>query len=167
MHASRHRLYHRLQLAAHHLRKAADRAVGNAVGLSTAQVSVLSVLAQEVQATQRTIARELGLNESAVTPMVARLLRMELIIRTSDESDRRAWSLTLSEAGKDVMKKVRTPFSTINAILDHEFDAKEIAELTASLDRMIAAFDVSTNQTHRKIDKPKERQGQAIRRRPA
>jgi hypothetical protein len=40
MSASTHRLYHRLQLAAHHLRKTADRAIGDAVGLTTAQVSV-------------------------------------------------------------------------------------------------------------------------------
>jgi MarR family transcriptional regulator, organic hydroperoxide resistance regulator len=141
MHASRQRLYHRLQLAAHHLRKAADRAVGEAVGLSTAQVSVLSVLAQERKATQRTIARELGLNESAVTPMVGRLLGLGMIVRKPDENDARAWSLELSEAGKDVIVRVKAPFSVINGILDDEFNPEEITEISASLQRIIAAFE--------------------------
>lgn len=140
MHASRQRPYHRLQLAAHGLRKAADRAVGDAVGLSTAQVSVLSVLAQEGKATQRTIARELGLNESAVTPMVSRLMSLGAVIRKPDENDARAWSLELSEAGRDVMKRVKAPFAAINAILDEEFTPEEIAELSAKLERIVAAF---------------------------
>jgi MarR family transcriptional regulator, organic hydroperoxide resistance regulator len=141
MHASKQRLYHRLLLAAHHLRKAADRAVGDAVGLSTAQVSVLSVLVQEGKATQRTIARELGLNESAVTPMVGRLMGLGLIVRNPDKNDARAWSLELSEAGKDVIKKVKGPFSTINAVLDDEFTPEEIVEMSARLQRIIAAFE--------------------------
>lgn len=141
MYASRYRVYHRLQLAAHQLRKAADRAVGDAVGLSTAQVSVLSVLAQEGKATQRMIARQLGLNESAVTPMVGRLLRMKLIHRRPDENDARAWSLELSEAGKEAVRQVKAPFSTVNAVLDREFTGEEIAVLSECLERVIAAFE--------------------------
>jgi MarR family transcriptional regulator, organic hydroperoxide resistance regulator len=141
MYASRQRLYHRLQLAAHRVRKVADRAVGDAVGLSTAQVAVLSVLAQEGKATQRTIARELGLNESAVTPMVGRLIGLGTVIRKADENDARAWSLELSEAGRDVIMRIKAPFSAINAILDDEFNPEEMAELSAKLERIIAAFE--------------------------
>lgn len=141
MSASTDRLYHRLQLAAHHLRKTADRAVGEAVGLTTAQTSVLSVLAQEGRISQRAVARELGLNESAVTPMVARLIGLDLIIRTPDEVDARAWRLELSEKGRDVLKRTRRAFATVNAVVDDELNDAEIRALVNYLDRLIKALE--------------------------
>jgi hypothetical protein len=41
--ASKHRLYHRLQLAAHRLQKAADRASLSAANVTTSQAAVLAV----------------------------------------------------------------------------------------------------------------------------
>lgn len=141
MSASTHRLYHRLQLAAHHLRKTSDRAIGEVAGVTTAQTSVLSVLAREGRSTQRAIARELGLNESAVTPMVARLIRMELVSRARDEIDARAWSLELTEKGKGVLKSTKAPFVGVNAILDREFSEAEIRVLAGYLNRLIDALE--------------------------
>lgn len=141
MHASKHRLYHHLQLAAHRLRKVADRAVSDAVGLNTAQVAVLSVLVQEGSTTQRTIARTLGLNESAVTPMIGRLLTMGLVTRRENERDARGWILELSESGKDVIKQVKAPFSTVNKVLDREFEPEEIVKLCSQLKQIIDAFE--------------------------
>ncbi len=141
MSASSHRLYHRLQLAAHHLRKTSDRAIGEVIALTTAQASVLSVLAREGRSTQRTIARELGLNDSAVTPMVARLVSMELVSRARDQIDARAWSLELSEKGKIVLKSTKSPFAAVNAVLDREFSEAEIRILTGYLNRMIDVLE--------------------------
>ena len=73
MSASKHRVYHRLQLAAHRLQKAADRAVMAAAGITTAQAAVLSIVAADGPVTQLSVARKLGLNESAMTAMIARL----------------------------------------------------------------------------------------------
>jgi MarR family transcriptional regulator, organic hydroperoxide resistance regulator len=141
MTASTHRLYHRLQLAAHHLRKTADRALGEAVGLTVAQTSVLSVLAREGKTSQRAVARELGLNESAVTPMVARLLRLGLVIRMHDEVDARAWSLELSEKGRDLLRHTKSAFARVNAVVDGELSDAEIRALVGYLDRLINAFE--------------------------
>ena len=76
MSASKHRIYHRLQLAAHRLQKAADRAVMAAAGITTAQAAVLSIVAADGPVSQRNVARKLGLNESAMTAMIARLRDM-------------------------------------------------------------------------------------------
>jgi len=141
MSAVTHRLYHRLQLAAHRLRKQADRAVGDAVGLSTAQVSVLSVLAGGEPQTQRAVARELGLNESALTPMVGRLLARGLISRARDPSDVRAWRLALTEQGKETLARTKAPFATVNEVLDKTLDEDEIKALVGYLNRLIDALE--------------------------
>ena len=79
MSASKHRVYHRLQLVAHRLQKAADRTVMAAAGITTAQAAVLSIVAADGPVTQRSVARKLGLNESAMTAMTAlRAGRFEL-----------------------------------------------------------------------------------------
>ena len=68
MSASKSRLYHRLQLAAHRLQKSADRAVLAAAEITTAQAAVLMLVAGGANS-QREVATQLGLNESAVTAM--------------------------------------------------------------------------------------------------
>ena len=71
MSASKSRLYHRLQLAAHRLQKSADRAVLAAAEITTAQAAVLTLVAGGA-VSQREVATQLGLDESAVTAMARR-----------------------------------------------------------------------------------------------
>ena len=96
MSASKHRVYHKLQVASHRLQKAADRAIIAAAGITTAQAAVLSIVASEGSASQRSVARKLGLNESALTAMTTRLRNLGLLDRLPDEVDSRAWSLRLT-----------------------------------------------------------------------
>src|SRR4029450_5693899 len=110
----RYRLYHRLQLAAHRLRRVADRAVSAEVGLTTAQTSVLSVLVQDGRASQREVARQLGVSEAAVTPMSRRLIAMGLVERAPDERDGRAWVLRISESGREKLRRASARFGAVN-----------------------------------------------------
>src|SRR5262245_60434204 len=87
MNASKLRLYHRLQIAAHSIRKAADRTVLDAAGITVAQAAVLTIAASGPNVAQRDVAKALRLNESAVTAMVSRLLKLGLLERTLNESD--------------------------------------------------------------------------------
>ena len=140
MSASKLRLYHRLQLAAHRIQKAADRAVLQASGVTTAQAAVLTVVAGDRDATQRSVARQLGINESAVTAMVARLMDMRLIERIRDDEDARTWRLLLTAEGRAGLKKVEGPFRTINARLEAALDASELEHLADYLGRIGEAF---------------------------
>lgn len=115
--------------------------MGEAVGLTVAQTSVLSVLAQEGQTSQRAVARLLGLNESAVTPMVVRLIGLDLVVRTQDEVDARAWKLELSENGRDILKRAKRAFAPVNAAVDYELSDAEIHALVGYLDRLINTLE--------------------------
>jgi DNA-binding MarR family transcriptional regulator len=145
MSASNHRLYHRLQLAAHRLQKIADRALQKEIGLNTAQTAVLSVLAEANCASQREIARQLGLSEAAVTPMSRRLIGLGLIKRTPCADDARAWTLQLSGAGRERLRRAKAPFKVVNQLLDRELSDAEIRTIVACLNRLIKAME---NKSH-------------------
>ena len=116
--AGQHRLFHRLQTAAHLLRTQADRRLVAAAGVTTAQCALLAVLAADGPSPQRAAAGRLGLNESAMTPMVRRLVEAGLVERRADPEDRRVRALALTEAGQAALATARAPFAEINAILD-------------------------------------------------
>ena len=140
MSASKHRLYHKLQLASHRLQKAADRAILAAAGITTAQAAVLSIVASEGSASQRAVARKLGLNESAMTAMTTRLRNLGLLDRLPDEEDSRAWSLRLSAEGRAALKRIEPPFRQINQKIEKALDADEIAKLADYMKRISDAF---------------------------
>ena len=141
MSASKHRVYHRLQLAAHRLQKAADRAVMAAAGITTAQAAVLSIVAADGPVNQRSVARKLGLNESAMTAMTARLRDMGLVERMPDQNDSRAWNLQISDGGRAALKRIEQPFRRINQKIEATLDTEEIARLADYASRIGDAFE--------------------------
>jgi DNA-binding MarR family transcriptional regulator len=141
MNARKLRLYHRLQVAARTVQKAADRVIAEAAELTTAQAAVLTVVAASDHVTQRDVAATLHLNESAVTAMVGRLLRLGFLERVRSDVDPRAWRLRVSKAGHAVMAKSRSAFASINARIEAEFSHEEIKRLADFLDRLTAAFE--------------------------
>jgi DNA-binding MarR family transcriptional regulator len=140
MNASTLRIYHRLQVAAHAVQKVADRVVGDAAELTTAQTAVLSVVAAGDDVTQRQVAVALRLNESAMTAMVSRLLGLGLLDRVRSKTDSRAWSLRLSKTGRASLTAARGAFGTVNARIEDTLAPREIKQLADLLDRLTAAF---------------------------
>jgi DNA-binding MarR family transcriptional regulator len=141
MNASKLRLYHRLQIAAHALRKAADRTVLDAAGISVAQAAVLTVAASGPNVTQRDVAKALRLNESAVTTMVPRLLKLGLLERTPNANDSRAWRLSPTDSGEAALQASRKAFAPVNARIESELSEIEIEQLAGLLDRITEAFE--------------------------
>jgi DNA-binding MarR family transcriptional regulator len=138
--ASKSRLYHRLQLAAHRVQKSADRALLAAAEITTAQAAVLTLVARGA-VSQREVAMQLGLNESALTAMAQRLLGMGLLERVRDEADARAWQLRLSGDGRAALKRIDQPFKGINQTIETALTPDEIAQLADYLQRIASAFD--------------------------
>ncbi len=139
MSARKHRIYHRLQLAAHSMQKYADRRVAAVSDLTTTQGAVLSVLVNGEGSTQKEVAARLGLNESAMTPMIERLMRLGYVRRKRNEVDRRAWSLSATPSGRAVLGDIRAPFQHVNKLIDAELSPTQIKALASALDRLIGA----------------------------
>ena len=140
MSAQKARLYHRLQIAAHRVQKAADRALLEAAEVTTAQAAVLAIIAGQAPITQREIAGQLGVNESAVTAMANRLLAAGLLKRFRDAADARAWRLELTGDGRAALKRLEKPFKRVNQAMEEVLSAEEIARLADYLSRIAKAF---------------------------
>ncbi len=140
MSASKLRLYWRLQLAAHFLKKRADKELLSESQITTAQVGVLTVIANGSDVTQKSVATALGLNEAAVTAMVKRLTRMNLVERRESKTDGRAKILELTEAGRHVTQTTHPPFEEINERIEAALTDQEIQNLADYLTRLTEAF---------------------------
>lgn len=134
------RFYHALQIAAHRLQKRADQALMEAAGISTAQSAVLAIVAGNPGMRQNQVASTLGLNESAMTAMITRLLKLELIARTRSTEDSRAWELNVTPAGEIALKAIEAPFADVNALIDDALgiDVDEISSRLNALSARLA-----------------------------
>jgi len=140
MNASKLRLYYRLQVAAHTVQKAADRVVSAAAQLTTAQAAVLTIVAAGDRITQRDVAIKLHLNESAVTAMVLRLVKLRLLERVRSQDDPRAWHLSLSKRGRTALAASRAAFASVNGRIESQFSQREIARFVEYCNRLTETF---------------------------
>ncbi len=138
--ARRARVYQKLQAASHCVQKTADRLVQEAGPLTTSQAAALSVVAGFASCNQRMIASQLGLNESAVTAMVTRLIRDGFLTRERSETDARTWLLTLTDSGREALQSVNGPFAQINDRLEAVLTETEINQLADMLKRVAETF---------------------------
>lgn len=90
---------------------AAGRPFFERFDISEAQFNVLNLLAHAKEPTsQRALAAELLTDKSAVTGLVDRMERKELIRRKASPDDRRVYHLELTPKGLALWKKVRPPY---------------------------------------------------------
>ena len=138
--AKKYKIYHRLQLAAHTLKKSADRTMMEAADLTTAQAAVLAIIKDVEDISQKQVAGQLGLNESAMTAMVRRLTRLGYLSKRRSKDDGRAWCLTVTNSGSKALAAMRGPFGEINRQIDSMFDEAQTEELAHILNRLITRF---------------------------
>ena len=90
---------------------------------------------------QRSVAKQLGLNESALTAMTSRLVLLGFLERKRDATDVRAWQLELTPDGRAVLKQIEKPFKRINQQIETILSAEDLAQLADYLQRIGEAFD--------------------------
>ncbi len=140
MSAGRLRLYAAIQHSAHLLKKAADRELLAAADVTTAQAAVMAVISAQENTTQKMVASALGLNESAVTAMIRRLLSLGYVLRRDSKEDRRAKHLLLTSAGIDAMKRIESPFGAINQRMENAMGPAGVSDCAALHSKLIKEF---------------------------
>lgn len=141
MTAKKLRFYSRLQIAAHKLKKDSDRLLLDVAGVTTAQISALAIIASEKTVTQTVLARELGLNDSAITAMVRRLIDQKMVHRMRDDSDGRAWLLELTDTGAEAVDRAASIMNQTHVKVDELLGEKTIATVVAALELVINDSD--------------------------
>lgn len=142
--AGRERLYHLLQTAAHRLKTRADRDSQGVAGVTAAQAAVMFVIAREGATTQRRVAEQLKLNESAVTGMVGRLMEASFVARTPSPTDGRAWTVTLTPAGEAALDRFRVNLDALNAEITAALGNE--AEVARFADGLRAILEISPSR---------------------
>lgn len=135
------RFYSRLQIAAHTLKKSSDRRLLEVAGVTTAQMSALVIIASEETTTQTRLAAELGLNDSAITAMMRRLIDLKMVTRVRDNKDGRAWLLKLTKIGAEAVKKTDVISDQTSAKVDELLGEKTIATVVAAMELIINDAD--------------------------
>ncbi len=141
MSASKYRLYWRLQLAAHYMQKFADRELAGSADITAAQTGVLTVIATHGEVNQKQVAVALGLNESAVTAMVRRLVSLKYLRFKKSRLDGRVKILSLTSAGETVQKQAKKPFNKVNQTIESVLTPDEVAQVADCLIRLGESFE--------------------------
>lgn len=142
--AGRERLYHLLQTAAHRLKTRADRDSQGVAGVTAAQAAVMFVIARERATTQRRVAEQLKLNESAVTGMVGRLLEAGFVARAPSPTDGRAWTVSLTPAGEAALERFRVNLDALNAEITAALGGE--AEVARFADGLRAILEIAPSR---------------------
>jgi DNA-binding MarR family transcriptional regulator len=133
-------LFFQLQLAAHRLRKVADRRVTAETGLTTAQAAILYIVAARKNVMQKEIAKRLGQNESAVVAMANRLTRLGYLGRRRSDVDPRTSMLNVTAKGMRELQVAKRPFRELDNMLDKVFSPAELDAISLLLTRLADAL---------------------------
>jgi len=87
------------------------------------------------------LAQTLGVTLSAVTALVNRLYKMELVKRDRKEADRRQVMLSITPKGLQVLNDVENKRYLLIALYLSKLPASEQSEILAMLNRLISLFE--------------------------
>ncbi|MFE5914403.1 MarR family winged helix-turn-helix transcriptional regulator [Streptomyces wedmorensis] len=130
------RLFFLLQRAAHNLRMVADRRCLAVSGVTTAQLGALFAVRDQPGLTQQDLARTLGLGQSAVTPLVARLTTAGLVTKSTHPEQHRAVALDLTAAGAAALHTAGPEIDRFNAEVRDLLGGNGFAEAAAALHKL-------------------------------
>lgn len=111
------------------------------LGLTIPQLRVLFFLQRKPQAPAGAIAQYLGVTPSTVTGLVDRLVRIDLVRRTEDPSDRRMVRNVLTPRGLEVVSEVEVSGRAYMAGIFHLLGEAKLDQLMDALRGLVAAAE--------------------------
>ena len=108
------------------------------LGVTATQASMLSLLASGQCLGAAELARQYGIDASAVTRLLDRLEKRGLLSRLRSEDDRRVVKLRLTEQGKAFAERMPALYEDVLTKLLRDFDPAEVNLLKSMLRRMLA-----------------------------
>ena len=123
-----------VQLGTHAHRRFADRLAG--LGLHPRHFGMLSHLAAAEGQSQQALSIALGVHRSAVVALVDDLEHRGLAQRRRDPADRRAYTLFLTAAGRELLAELERAADDEDAALLTALDASERSQLISLLQRV-------------------------------
>jgi DNA-binding MarR family transcriptional regulator len=111
------------------------------LGVTGQQGSILFMVARGKCVLAADLAREYGIDSSAVTRLIDRLEKRYLLTRAQSSEDRRMLQLALTPAGQFIAVRIPAIFSGVLDDLLSGFTPEEIGSLKSMLKRVLANAD--------------------------
>ncbi|MGH8228862.1 MAG: MarR family winged helix-turn-helix transcriptional regulator [Steroidobacteraceae bacterium] len=109
-------------------------------GLSHGALSAMTLIAANAHCSQMQIARDLGMEKSAVTTIVDELVRRRLVARSRSAEDRRRNALSLTPKGERTMQAMHAAATAEEGPMERALDPGEFDQFLSLLDRAYEAL---------------------------
>ena len=109
------------------------------IGLTTAQLRVLFLVRESPGVTAGELAHRLNVTPPTISGIVDRLVKLSLIRREDDESDRRLVRNFLTETGENSCKRMEVASETFTRRILVEMEPRDLEAFIAGLKAFIAA----------------------------
>ncbi|SIN68416.1 DNA-binding transcriptional regulator, MarR family [Parasphingorhabdus marina DSM 22363] len=140
-----------MQKAHSSLFRAADRFLGEEVGLSTSQHAVLLILMQHDGAPISAIAGELKMGKSSLTGLIDRMEKKGLVSRRQSADDARSFEIHIRDHGRHLVRSTLPGTKRINRSILEPFSAQEQEVIARFLNHVASnADEIVATQTSRK-----------------
>ena len=109
-------------------------------GMRAGMFSALEIIASNPGVSQATLSEEVGLDKSAIVPLVDDLERRGWVTRTRSTTDRRRNHLDITDAGRDELDKLFAYLSETEEAGLAMLDDEERAIVSRALDKVYHAY---------------------------
>jgi DNA-binding MarR family transcriptional regulator len=135
---------HRILTAIRRVIRAVDkysRKINTELGLTSPQLLCLDALEKQEQMITKELAKSINLSESTVIGIVDRLEAKQYVLRQRSKEDRRKVYLSLTDAGRGILKETPSLLQDrfCSALL--ELDINELNTITQSLERVVELME--------------------------
>lgn len=134
------RLFFLINKAKHRMFKYAEAQTEERLGTSVTQTAALMFIGKEEGCLQKELAKMLGLNHSAVTGLVDRMIKNDLIRRQKCQDDARASRLFLTQLGQTKAPQIKPLIQELNTKLTKDFSDAEIDIVLRFLNNIVDDF---------------------------
>lgn len=110
-------------------------------GITSSQYVVLAVVKETPGTDQVGVSRIAGLDRFTTALVLTNLIKRKLIVRERSTSDRRSYSLRLSEQGLEVLKRILPGAARARARLLSPFTQREQKDFINSLQQLVTALN--------------------------
>ena len=134
------RLFYLLNLARQRVYKYADQHTETHLGISITQLGALLLIQQNEGCLLKEIAKELNLNNSALTGLANRMEQNGLVTRKPCELDGRASRMCLTTLGREKVQLALPLIKQLNSAMSAGFSDDEIKVILKFLNHLLTAF---------------------------
>jgi len=138
-----------------HLIKVSKR-IQNSLGLKTgeyalssSEASALLIIDSKGDTSQIDIALKLHLKPASIVSLIDELEKLKLVKRQTQKKDRRKYEITLTEKGKEEVKKIRARTQTIENAIKSKLTASEASALLSILGKLSDDIDLISEKSIR------------------